>query len=239
MADTITVTCPECEKTLTAPAEVAGKKVRCKSCGHTFAAKATPGKSAADKPAAPKAAPAKPPAAKKAAPAPAKSGAEKPTAKAAPAPAKPPADDDEEETNSDPYGVRDADLSARCPYCANAMPSEDAIICLECGYNTRTRLRIETKKIYNTTGLDWTLWLAPGILCVIFVIGMSVADILYWVNANDWIGENDPWYLYMWRMFFFKLWSGVFTVFLMYLATKFAIRRLIFNPRPPEYEKKK
>jgi hypothetical protein len=44
MASTITIICPECEKSLKAPATVAGKKIRCKSCGHTFAAKAAGGK---------------------------------------------------------------------------------------------------------------------------------------------------------------------------------------------------
>jgi DNA-directed RNA polymerase subunit M/transcription elongation factor TFIIS len=232
MADTITITCPECEKTLAAPAAVAGKKVRCKSCGHTFVAQAA-AKAGAARPTAPKAAPAKPAAAKPAA-APAKSAAQAP-----PPPAKPPLADEDEEENSDPYDLRETDLSARCPYCANLMPSEDAIICLECGYNTRTRERHETKKVYHTSGFDWFLWLAPGILCALVVIGLATWDILYWINANEWFGENDPWYLYMWRMFFFKLWSGVLSVYIMYLAGKFAIRRLIFNPRPPEYEKKK
>jgi hypothetical protein len=40
MANTITIICPECEKSLKAPAEIIGKKIRCKGCGHTFVAKA-------------------------------------------------------------------------------------------------------------------------------------------------------------------------------------------------------
>src|SRR5947207_737731 len=37
---------------------------------------------------------------------------------------------------ANPYGITTIDLSARCPNCANKMESEDAIICLHCGYNT-------------------------------------------------------------------------------------------------------
>jgi hypothetical protein len=234
MAATITIACPECGKRLTAPAEAVGRKVRCKYCDHPFVVKAAAARPA-DKPAA-KAAPAKP-AAKKADPA-GRPPSPQPASKAAPAPAKPPADEDDEQ-NSNPYEVTYMDLSARCPYCANQMPSEDAIICLICGYNTRTRTRAETKKTYETTALEWVLWLGPGVLCVLFIIGTTVWDILYCVNANDWIDENADWYIYMWRTFPIKLWAVIITVFLMYLAARFAVKRLIQNPRPPEYEKKK
>jgi DNA-directed RNA polymerase subunit RPC12/RpoP len=37
----ILITCPDCKKQLNGPAELVGKKVRCKSCGHAFAVKAT------------------------------------------------------------------------------------------------------------------------------------------------------------------------------------------------------
>src|SRR5262249_42752373 len=37
---TISITCPECSKQIIAPAEIEGKKIRCKSCGETFVARA-------------------------------------------------------------------------------------------------------------------------------------------------------------------------------------------------------
>jgi hypothetical protein len=43
MASTITIICPECEKSLKAPPDVIGKKIRCKGCGHVFAARAPQG----------------------------------------------------------------------------------------------------------------------------------------------------------------------------------------------------
>jgi hypothetical protein len=40
MAETITIICPTCEKSIKAPETVVGKKIRCKGCGETFTAKA-------------------------------------------------------------------------------------------------------------------------------------------------------------------------------------------------------
>ena len=36
MADTIPVTCPECDKSMQVPAKLAGKKIRCKGCETTI-----------------------------------------------------------------------------------------------------------------------------------------------------------------------------------------------------------
>src|SRR5262245_46068087 len=36
MAATIVVACPNCKKQLKGPADIQGKKIRCKACGHTF-----------------------------------------------------------------------------------------------------------------------------------------------------------------------------------------------------------
>ncbi len=55
MADTIPVTCPECEKSMQVPAKLAGKKIRCKGCEATILVK----EPKAAKPAKP--APASPP----------------------------------------------------------------------------------------------------------------------------------------------------------------------------------
>src|SRR5260370_30925975 len=85
MADTVTVSCPECDKKIKVPEDALGKKIRCKGCDEVFVAKA-PGRQAP---------------AKKA---PAKSAAKAPK----PAPRKKPADAEREETN--PYGVTDESL---------------------------------------------------------------------------------------------------------------------------------
>jgi ribosomal protein S27E len=56
MAATVTITCPECDKQIKAPAAVLGKKIRCKSCGHVFLAQPTGARARpAGKPAKPRA----------------------------------------------------------------------------------------------------------------------------------------------------------------------------------------
>jgi DNA-directed RNA polymerase subunit M/transcription elongation factor TFIIS len=223
MADTITIACPECEKKMTAPAAVAGKKVRCKACGHAFAAKALPVKPAADKPEAKKKpAPAKPPANK---PDPAK--AAKP---------KPPVDDDEDDDGK-PYIPTDMSFAPRCPDCANEMESETAIICLHCGYNTQTREKSKFRKVHDTTGGDVFTWLLPGIICAVVVVALITWDVLYCVLINEWVSEEDSWYLSMWRSLGIKLWMVIVSLFFIYLAGKFAVKRLILDNKPPEIER--
>jgi hypothetical protein len=197
MAATITITCPKCHKQSNAPADVVGKKVRCKACGNIFP---VPGKSAAGK---------------------------------AGAAAKP--QDDEEEEGSDPYAVSDLKLSARCPNCANEMESEESVICLHCGYNTQTRIQSRLKKTHDTTGLDYFLWLLPGISCVIGIILLIVWDIWFCTQIDDYV--KDEWYEFV-GSGAVKLWQTIATVFIMFAMLMFAIKRLIFNYTPPEIEKR-
>src|SRR5205085_8967925 len=87
--ETMTISCPECDRQIKAPADAVGKKIRCKSCEHVFVIKA----------------PAK-------APSPIKSGkqpkAEKPAKPVTPPkPSKPPRPTDDDDENSNPYGLAD------------------------------------------------------------------------------------------------------------------------------------
>src|SRR5262245_31899131 len=148
---TVTITCPECDKQIKAPAEVLGKKIRCKGCGSTFAARADEAQLARPAP--------------------------KPAPKAAkPAPKPKPTDDDED---ANPYGVTDLDMAPRCPNCANEMESREAVICLHCGYNTLTRERARTRKVRDVTGGQHFVWLLPGILCVLLVF--SLLGGIFWM----------------------------------------------------------
>jgi predicted Zn finger-like uncharacterized protein len=207
MATTITVTCPECEKQIQAPAAIAGKKIRCKSCGHVFVARA--GGEAI-----------------RAAPPP----AGKPAAKA-----KPPENEDEDD-GAKAYGVTDLDLAPRCPHCANEMESAEAIICLHCGYNTQTRERARTRKVHDVTGGEQFLWLLPGILCVLAVlllIGNMVSSIIYW---NNYVGEGEFAKYKGQAVSCCTLWWCLGSIWVGYKATRFAINRLILHPTPPERE---
>lgn len=149
-----------------------------------------------------------------------------------PAGAKPaPVDDDD--GDGKPYGLTDTVLGARCPECAHDMEESD-IICLKCGYNTRTRIRAGFKKTLDITGMDVFLWLLPAILCAIVVIGLLVWDILYLVKGEDWFDKDGSFFFLRWG--FVKLWSIIISLAVMFFGSKFAIKRLIYQPKPPEVE---
>ena len=214
MAEIITVICPECATKMKAPAQVEGKKAKCKKCGASFVARDADRGRAPAKPAAKGGKPAKP---------------------AEPEPDLldvKPADDDDE--GSDPYGVTETVLTSRCPQCANEMEPED-IICLHCGYNTQTRIQSKLKKTYDITGWDWFLWLLPGISCVIGIILLIVWDIWFCTQIDDYV--KDEWYEFV-GSGAVKLWQTIATVFIMFAMLMFAIKRLIFNYTPPEIEKR-
>ncbi len=195
MANTITIICPECEKSLKAPPEVVGKKIRCKGCGHTFAARAPQ----AGKPG-------------------------KPAAKKKP---------DEEEEGA--YGVTEEYLGPRCPDCANAMEEGD-IICLHCGYNTVTRQKVRPRKVRETTGGDVFFWLLPGILCALGVILLITADMLY-IFLIDKDMFEEAWYDFIGGKML-KMWTSIGLLFIIFFLGRFAVKRLIFDNKPPEVEEK-
>jgi hypothetical protein len=218
MSDTVTIICPECDLKLKAPAAAIGKKIKCKGCSkvfvaeEAFAAKASAKAAAKPAKAAPKAAPPK-----KEEPA-AKNPHDKPTV-------------DDEDAN--PYGLTETVLSYRCPHCANAMESEDAKICLNCGYNTETREQGKTKKIEDRTFMDCFLWLLPGILCAILVIGLALGDIWVWMQGAEFAAGT--WYEGAYGGL--RLWGTIVIIFAIVGFGRFAVKRLIFDNSPPEVER--
>lgn len=206
MPETLIIACPKCEKQLKAPAEVIGKKIRCKGCSEIFVAAAAP------VPAAGK------PEAKPAAPPPGKAG------------------DDDDLGDGKPYGINIEQLGARCPECANAM-EEGSIICLKCGYNTRSRSRAQIKRVRDITGFDVFLWLLPGILSLITVIGLIVWEVLYLLKGSEWFATEE-WYGFL-ASGFMKLYWTIFTLFLLWFLGKIVVKRLILQRRPPEVEIKR
>jgi hypothetical protein len=210
MAGQIVITCPECKKQVKGPAELQGKRVRCKACGQVFAVRAPPPDKSA-------------PAAKK--------GSSTPAAKAKTA--TPPPASPEEDSAKNPYGMTEFVLATRCPQCAAEMESEDSIICLNCGYNTRLRQRMTTISTYAHTPLDWTLWLAPGILCALASLaGIGVICFL-WLVLPETAGPPEKFKETWWGQPT-QIYGSVLAALGAWIAGRFAYRRLVEKPRPPE-----
>jgi DNA-directed RNA polymerase subunit RPC12/RpoP len=222
MAASITVVCPECNKTLQAPADFVGKKVRCKQCGHVFRASPAPPQGVVAR-----APGAKPPAA-------AANNVRPPVAPLTP----PSTDDDDDDGGGNPYSVS-TDAShgvARCPECANEMESPDAIICLHCGYDTVTRERHAMKKLEEITDGDKFMWLLPGFLCGFGVLFLIVFDVLYCVLMRP--TKDSSWFVEILGYGGTKMWMVITTLFFMAFLGRFAFLRLILHPNPPEVERR-
>jgi predicted Zn finger-like uncharacterized protein len=176
MATSFVISCPDCAKQVKVSDEHVGKRVKCKGCGQVFPVAAPAGA----KPKSP------PPPAKPKSPPP--SAPKTQAAEPEPAPINPELDPDYD-PNKYTLGVVN-DTLPRCPFCANEMSSMDARICLNCGYNTRTRARPEVKAVYEVTGGELFLWLLPGILCVVTMIGMLVWYLVFWSMIEDWMADS-------------------------------------------------
>src|SRR5262245_57559162 len=114
-------------------------------------------------------------------------------ATAAKAPRKAARDDDDEDDDPNPYGVRTLDLRPRCPNCANEMESEDAIVCLYCGYNTQTRTAAQTKRVVHQSGVDKTKWILPGVLTLCGMFLLVLLQLLYVLGLGGMTRGVDWW----------------------------------------------
>lgn len=277
MTDTILIACPQCKAQLRGPVAMAGKKVRCKACGHVFVVQlAGP---AAHKPPAPKSASPKangspmpgPKAAvgKKTSPAapPTKASAPKESTKPQPASeekksgadsmyglvndeeamkklqefrSKNPTGGDPHITNpgaekkQDPYGLTDVSLLPRCPHCAHEMPDEEAIICLNCGYNTHTRTHVETKRVAEITPKDVFQYRLPAYVAAVVALCGFIFICFVWLGVSHVVGDDDKHSLYFMTKTWFRMYGSLAIGALTYFAATIAYRRLVLHPDPPE-----
>lgn len=225
MAATVSVSCPECGKQLKAPADVIGKKIRCKGCNTVFKAEEDVDEvdsvDEVEEADVPK---------KKGAP---KKGGKKEEAKKEGPKKKKPADGED-----NPYGLTELEEGNRCPHCAAEMLSEDAIICVECGYNTSTRTKGETKMVVEPTGLEVFLWLLPGILNVIACLAMITWMVIHWFFLAGWV-DTEKWYWYALCHLSCRIWTTVPLLFTLAGCGYYAFKRLILENQPPEVELKR
>ncbi|HEV3116617.1 MAG TPA: hypothetical protein VGY58_06165 [Gemmataceae bacterium] len=141
----------------------------------------------------------------------------------------------EDEDSKNPYKMTDVITSSRCPQCAADMEEGD-IICLNCGYNTQTRYRVQTVKTYETTVVDRALWLTPGILCLLLILVLIGVIVWMWVPAGlvKLAGGPDPDKIAWWGHFSLRIYGSVFAAAIGWWAGKFAFKRLILHYTPPE-----
>ena len=206
MADTLVVSCPKCAKEITAPATLQGKTIRCKSCGHVFSVQGA-GKE--------------------------KAGPSKKSANADTVPATADSADDD----SNPYGLQHMSLAPRCPHCAHELESSQAIICVNCGYNIHTRQRAKTRRTIQTTGGDKFRWLLPGIICLLAVLGLIGWNLFFWFGLQSSVWDSWDESMKSTSMSMgARVWMVIISLLAAFFLLRFAIRRLIFNPHPPEQE---
>jgi DNA-directed RNA polymerase subunit RPC12/RpoP len=204
------ITCPECSKQFKGKGDLQGKKIRCPFCHEPFTVPEAEEDEPAPKPAAKKAA-------VKAAP--------------KPPPFKPMAGDDDDDDNPNPYGVTKLDIAPRCPNCANEMESEEAVVCLYCGYNTLTRTWGKTAKVIEMTAGEHLMWLLPGLACALTIFLLIVFLIAYclvvpYYSANQWYEFADHESI--------RMWLTTIMLGIMWGTGYFAFKRLVINPTPPD-----
>lgn len=213
MAEMYTIACTKCGKQLKVGEAVLGKKIRCKDCQNVFVAQ-------------------KPAATARAATPPGQQLSMKEVYEKQIA--------DEEAQGDNPYGMGAIEEGvARCPRCANEMESETAVICLNCGFNVKTRTRAETKAVYEHTGQEVFIHRLPGIICAIIAIVALVFGIIFnfkvqtWAKDWEWLQNEDK--TYWLKPGIFGLYGSLaLIVFVLIPCTRFAIKRLVYDHRPAE-----
>jgi Zn finger protein HypA/HybF involved in hydrogenase expression len=222
MAVAVTISCPSCKKTFKGKEELEGKKIRCPACGEPFQVrmgetlKVDRGGEEAKAPPKPK-----------------EDGLDQ-AHDHAHAHAHHHDDDEENEEDDGGYGVDAIDLRARCPNCANPMESEDAVVCLYCGYNTATRTWGRMQKTFETMTSDRLWWLLPGFICLAIVVLLVIGDLWYCLQAPYLI--KDTWMEFMDHEST-RMWTVILSLFIIWGLGYFCYSRLILNPTPPEQEK--
>jgi hypothetical protein len=136
--------------------------------------------------------------------------------------------------NDNPYGVTEIDLAPRCPNCAHEMPSAEAVVCLNCGYNTLTREWGKTEKVIGISFGRHMAYLMPGFFAA-FAIFFCILSLLfydvYWPNVTElqsmqWLAWTDHESL--------RMWSASLGMLFMFAMGRYCYIRFIVKPLPEE-----
>jgi predicted Zn finger-like uncharacterized protein len=241
MPEMIQSRCPNCRTAFQVPAEVVGKRIRCKKCQTVFTVDAAGSAPARAKPIAKPARPAS----TGPKPATAKPVSATPPPNATP---KRPYEDDDDSGPPEYTVIPDDSDVARCPFCALELDPPDTLICLNCGYDLLERRRHDSKKVYQHTFGDYVVHHLPTAACLLIMglmIALCVVCILYmgeWFEGSIFESdETDPntgkkkYYL---PPGFCTVWIVVPSLFIIWKCGVFAFKRIVFQWRPPDKIKK-
>ena len=115
-------------------------------------------------------------------------------------------------------------------------------VCLTCGFDVRKRQRPVVKRIYAPTFGQMFMWLLPGIMTVLAMIGMLVWYLFFWNLIEDWMDDSifqddkGPPKVYIAGLSpgFCRFYHGLLIVAIYVPLTRFAYKRLVKNYMPPE-----
>jgi uncharacterized Zn ribbon protein len=135
------------------------------------------------------------------------------------------------------YVLSASDTAAipRCPHCANELESEKQKICLKCGFNLRTRMKLNTRVLEAVTTGDRMGWLGPGFAAAGVALFLVLYILVLWTGIPSLGFMCCEW---MQTIEFCKVYLSVGCAFGIFFLTRFAIHRLYINPEPPEVEVK-
>jgi ssDNA-binding Zn-finger/Zn-ribbon topoisomerase 1 len=233
MAEKLVVTCPECAEKFKPKGDVRGKKILCPFCGKSFAVSSDGASSTAIQAKGRDAADAGTiPLAKDADTIPLAKDELGSSALEGDAPVSAHAGDHDDFGDDAAYGVTHIDLDPRCPNCTEKMKPRDAVVCLNCGYNTLTREWGKTEKTIGVSFGRQFVYLVPGFLAFFVLLTWIILELIFavcwphWVAGESWIDWTD--------YEGFRMWSVTVGMALFYAMARTCYRRFIVKPIPDE-----
>ena len=205
------ITCPACTKKFKGKEGLEGKRIKCPLCATPFVVTAAQIKTGG-----------------------AAQAKDKPAAAAGQTKSLQRVGWNKEDEDSTGYQLGEFDIRPRCPNCANLLESEEAVICLFCGYNTQTRTWGETVRAMSVTGGQHFAHLLPGIIFLIMLILFMVGLLFFCLELPPMVSGTWAWFFDHESM---RMWVIGISLAFMYAFGWLAVRRLILNPRPKETEK--
>ena len=138
----------------------------------------------------------------------------------------------------DDYGMNIEKDVPRCPNCSKELRSETDIICINCGFNNRTRSLNRVVRVQYKGTWDYALWHALPVLYTFIIIGTIVLLVLYYLRWYQWALDNRQESVLAWllcnQVSQIYIWVAALSVF--WKCGKPAFMRFFVHPHPPEEE---